>query len=790
MAEKPTYEELERRLADLEKENKRLQKAEKALKEGDERLFQIIQGSSIPTFVIDRDHRISHWNRAVENLTGLPAEKMIGTREQWKAFYNHERPVMADLLVDGISTAALSRYYGDRFRQSAVIQGAYEAEGFFPHLGEEGKWLFFTAAPLKNGEGRITGAIETLQDITRRKWAEAAIRESGKRYKRFIDFVPYPVVVFTPQGRVAYLNPSFTEVFGWSLAELKDRRIPYIPSGLEEETRDRIDALIENRLLVRYETQRLTKDGRLLDMVLRAAVYPETQNEEAGILLIHRDITEEKRIARNNAAMLRISTSLPAYPELADLLDYISSEVKRLLGTEGAAVVLLDEENNELFIPGAAYDSPATEQRVKGIRFSPDQIFAGEVIRTGEPVMIQDPAEMPDQYSERDRLIGYETRNMMEVPLRSNERIIGVLAALNKKKGAFDPRDLELLNMIAGTVSLSVENARFAEEVKSAYRELKSINAAKNRMINHLSHELKTPISVMSGCLNILTSRLQTIPDEKWRSTMDRARRNLDRLSEIADEVDDIVQARGDNPPAYLFRIYEHFLDQVEGMVAEEKGDESLARSIRKKIADRFRPDQLPSRRIQLHLFAERRLDQLQSKFAHRDLEIIRRFEPTPPINMASEPLMKVIDGLVKNAVENTPDGGRIEISVENDPKGVRFTVHDYGVGIDPEAQKRIFDGFYVTQETGAYSTKRPYDFNAGGKGADLLRMKMFSARYGFSIEMTSTRCRHLPREEDICPGCIADCTHCDAQADCRDSGETTFSVLFPSALQATDPGI
>ncbi len=790
MSQKPTYAELERRLARLEAENRQLQSAATAPREWDDRLFQIIQGSSIPTFVIDKDHRITHWNRAVENLTGLSSEKMIGARKQWKAFYKHERPVMADLLVDGVGTATLSRYYGDRFRKSAVIEGAYEAEGFFPHLGEDGKWLFFTAAPLKGGDGRVEGAIETLQDITRRKWAEAAIRESGERYKRFIDFAPYPVVVFTLAGRVAYLNPSFTEVFGWTLEELQDRRIPYIPAGLEEETRKRIDALIENRLLIRYETQRLTRDGRLLDMVLRAAVYPETKNEEAGILLIHRDITEEKRIARNNAAMLRISISLPAYPDLPDLLDYISSEIKRLLGTEGAAVVLLDEENNELFIPGAAYDSPATEQRVKGIRFGLDQIFAGEVIRTGEPVVIQDGAEMPDDYSERDKLIGYETRNMMEVPLRSNERIIGVLAALNKKEGEFDPRDLELLNLIGGTVALTVENARFSEEIKTAYRELKSVNAAKNRMINHLSHELKTPISVMSGSLNILTNRLKSIPDEKWRSTMDRARRNLDRLSEIADEVDDIVQARGDNPPAYLFRIYEHFLDQVEGMVAEEKGDEDLAREIRRKISARFRPNQLPSRRIQLHLFVERRLDRIQPHFAHRNLEIVRRLEPAPPINMASEPLMKVIDGLVKNAVENTPDGGRIEVIVEKAGDGVRFTVHDYGVGIDPEARKRIFDGFYVTQETGAYSTKRPYDFNAGGKGADLLRMKMFSARYGFEIDMTSTRCRHLPDEGDVCPGCVTDCVNCGEASDCRESGETTFSVLFPSAPRIADPGI
>jgi len=50
--------------------------------------------------------------------------------------------------------------------------------------------------------------------------------------------------------------------------------------------------------------------------------------------------------------------------------------------------------------------------------------------------------------------------------------------------------------------------------------------------------------------------------------------------------------------------------------------------------------------------------------------------------------------------------------------------VHDYGVGIIEDAQKRIFEGFLSTQDTMAYSSKRAFDFNAGGKGADLLRMK------------------------------------------------------------------
>ena len=78
------------------------------------------------------------------------------------------------------------------------------------------------------------------------------------------------------------------------------------------------------------------------------------------------------------------------------------------------------------------------------------------------------------------------------------------------------------------------------------------------------------------------------------------------------------------------------------------------------------------------------------------------------------------------------------------------------------------------------YSSKRPYAFNAGGKGADLLRIKILSERYGFQITQVSRRCRFIPRESDPCPGRISRCPFCQSAEDCRHSGETEFFVYFP----------
>jgi len=144
--------------------------------ESENRLAQIVHGNPIATFVIDASHRTTHWNRACENLTGVQATDVIGTGMHWKAFYTQEQPVLADLMVDQVPEAAIIEHYGGRAHRSAIMDGAYEVEFFFPDLGTRGKWVYFTASPLKNIRGEVTGAIETLQDVTQRKEAEEDLR--------------------------------------------------------------------------------------------------------------------------------------------------------------------------------------------------------------------------------------------------------------------------------------------------------------------------------------------------------------------------------------------------------------------------------------------------------------------------------------------------------------------------------------------------------------------------------------------------------------------------------------
>ncbi len=184
MSGKPTYEELEQAVKALKKEVVAFRHIEKFQWKIEER---IIQRSPLATFAIDNEHNITHWNRACENLTGISANEIIGTRKQWMAFYPKKRPSMADLMVENTSGEVIAAHYGGKCRKSAVIDGVYEAEDFFPAIGEKGRWIFFTAASFKDEKGNIIGAIETLQDVSDRKQVEAALFETKKRLRDLVE---------------------------------------------------------------------------------------------------------------------------------------------------------------------------------------------------------------------------------------------------------------------------------------------------------------------------------------------------------------------------------------------------------------------------------------------------------------------------------------------------------------------------------------------------------------------------------------------------------------------------
>ncbi|MCF8142742.1 MAG: PAS domain S-box protein [Deltaproteobacteria bacterium] len=728
-----------------------------------ERYQAFIENISDGVYEVDTQGNFLYFNNSLCRMFGYPREEI-----QFQNFSKFMNEAYSNIAVETFKKL----YKTGR----AVSDLTWE---FIDKKGEQ-RIVELSANQIVDDSGRVIGFRGIARDVTGRFKIQRALQESERRYKILLDFVPHPIVVFSLDGRVSYLNPAFTQIFGWTLEELKGKKIPYIPPGLEQETSENIRKLFQEKIILRQETQRLTKDGRILDVVFRAAVFSENKDEPSGELVLLRDITQEKRVRRNNEALLETSLALPKHPDLDDLLDYIGAKIKALTDAEGALVILLDQETNELYFKSAVHDNQAAEQLLKEVRFPAHKGISGKVIRTGQPIIVEDTSKNPDFYAVVDIQAGFATKSLLDVPLRTGDRIIGVLCAMNKKHGHFDELDVELLNMISGTVALSIENARVSKEIKEAYNEVASLNRAKGKVINHLSHELRTPLAVLAASLSILEKKLDFLPPEASRPTIDRARRNLGRILDMQYQVEDIIRERHYDAHHILTLLLDECSDELEVLVANEVGEGSVVERIRKRIDEVFRPKEDLPKEIVPAPFIKDTLGKIRPRFKHRDIELNTYLETTRPISIPEDPLEKLVIGLVKNAIENTPDEGKIEIMCREKGNGVELIVRDYGVGITLENRRRIFEGFFVTQETMDYSTKREFDFNAGGKGADLLRMKIFSERYHFKIDMASVRCRYIPTDKDICPGRISKCGFCRSTGDCHESGGTTFTVFFP----------
>ncbi len=293
--------------------------AENAHRSFEALLEQALQGNPVPSFVIDAEHVITHWNRALEVITGHSAASMLGTRRAGEPFYQVARPAMADLIVDG-RFDGLEEFYHDHYRPSRVVPDAYEAEGFFPHLGDGGRWLSFTAAPLRDARGGVLGAIETLVDITERKRAEEELKRS--------------------QSDLELLVERRTEQLALAKAALEEDVVQRQRS--EDELRRRNGELTELNARLRETQDQLAQSERLASIGQLAAGVAHEINNPIGYVLSNLGTLEGylndlfEVLAAFSAAVAALPAGHPAAQTAQDVcrrkdLAYLKEDVPSLL---------------------------------------------------------------------------------------------------------------------------------------------------------------------------------------------------------------------------------------------------------------------------------------------------------------------------------------------------------------------------------------------------------------------------------------------------------------------------
>lgn len=504
----------------------------------------------------------------------------------------------------------------------------------------------------------------------------------------------------------------------------------------------------------------------------------KTGNEQSDLTVCERALSVSDR---KLSSMLELGRIIGLDLDIDDMLITIAQKAREVMEADRFNLFLYDPATDEL------RTRILLEIEGKECRIPVTMGIAGYAFRTGRTVIVDDVRKDPRFFSYIDDVSGYTTRSMLCMPFFSRSGgPLGVMQLINKVEGNFTADDEALLTMFTNHASVFIEIAQLQkarlESLEHSRKELERLNTAKGKALDHLSHELKTPLALIQGYLRIIRRKIEKLTgDTSLSGYFEALQRYMDRLFEIQKECERIIQAYRETGQENLVDELEGLWKKLEALQAEIPLDlKDLWQSLKQYVAAYKPPGSGSESIIILHPVIEKAIADTRGKAPHRDIHFTLSGDQAAVILMDAVVFRDILMGLLKNAVENTPDGGRIEVDIRNSPDKVFIAVTDHGTGITEINQPHIFEGFFHTQDTDLYGSRNVYDFGAGGKGLDLFQMKAYARRFGFDISMTSSRCIHIPTDSDICPGKTSLCPHISRPEDCARTGTTTFCLTFP----------
>lgn len=450
------------------------------------------------------------------------------------------------------------------------------------------------------------------------------------------------------------------------------------------------------------------------------------------------------------------------------LFDVIIKETSRIMEVERCSIFLLDESGKMLDAIASAGIGGLN------IKVPVDKGVVGWVFQHKKPAIVNDVKNDPRFYANIDKKSGLETNSILCVPLESKKSgCIGALEIINSHHGIFGDSDCDTLIHLSTYITIALENARY-------FNELKEMDRAKERVINHLAHELSTPISLLNGVIKRLSKALKKYEPEKSSQIEKMGVRNIRRLFDLQVKVTDILKFGPDDEAVFLEKVIVWAVDNLEDLAARDDLEKrTILHGILNHLSSIYQTDDIKMEKIDAAGFIEDLIKEIARNRYNREVKIEHSTTPGLTLMMDKEVLRRVLLGLVKNAVENTPDEGYVKVNAYMEGDQVVISCIDHGIGISPESKSQIFGGFYHTQPTRKYATKKPFAFNAGGAGIDLLRTKILAKKMGFEIDFYSKRCEHILLGNFQCPGRISLCRHIENSTECYQSGGSTFSLKF-----------
>lgn len=477
--------------------------AERAQHESERRLASIIDFLPDATFAVDRDGKVIAWNRAIEEMTGVPAAQMLGQGDHAYAipFYGERRPVLVDLIFEG--NEEIERHYHSIRRKGMQLI----AESVSTRLpGGKDRHIWIVAAPLYDSAGQLIGGIESIRDITEQRRAEDALRASETKYRTVYDASLDGILVRTPDRKIVAANRAAIAMFGCKeeselinmpLAQLYPERQPDGSLSSEKAKRMLEIAAREGKHLFEWSYSR--KDGT--PFYATVALTAMNLGGQGFHLTTIRDITEQRQ------AEEALRASERSYRLLAE-------NIRDIIWT-------LDFSGNY------TYMSPSGEQML-GIKWEPGMKLTA--IETLAPGSRQYAFELLGQLAAAAEQ-GQSIQLTAELELLRKD---GSTVWVEVTGGGMRNETGQIVGVLGVSRDIT-ERKQYELKLAQARDEAQAANRAKSAFLASMSHELRTPLNAVLGFSQLM--RTDPTLSESQRENLDIINRSGVHLLGLINDV-------------------------------------------------------------------------------------------------------------------------------------------------------------------------------------------------------------------------------------------------------------
>ncbi|GIK08049.1 MAG: hypothetical protein JETCAE02_23600 [Anaerolineaceae bacterium] len=375
--------------------------------------------------------------------------------------------------------------------------------------------------------------------------------------------------------------------------------------------------------------------------------------------------------------LLTVVQTLGASLEFDAFMQSVVEEVCELTSSESASILRYESGTDNLLFIAAP---PEQLQFLRGVQVPLEGSAAGWVFRHAEPLLVQNTAHDKRHYKEVDRLTGARTRSILAAPLMFRGGPLGVLEAVNKRKGEYTEEDIAVLETLAALAAFSIHESELQKQIERLQAETSSLERLKADFIAIASHELRTPLGLILGHATFL----RELTDKKYHEQLDLIIRNATRLKEIVDNLSSV--------------------DNYQSGAARVRQKQVVMTRLAQDVVESFHEE------------------------ARRKGVDLRLAAPSSPLTAEGEAgkIEVALSHLVRNAITFTDSGGHVLVSVEAVPGYVKVSVADDGIGIPASDLTRVFERFYQVEN---HLTRR-----YGGMGLGLSVAKAMVEMHGGRI--------------------------------------------------------